>query len=362
VRYHSMRFLPKKSGLPALCAAIVACAFAISCATPPKAGPATAPTPAPTPAPEAKAPAKPAEGAAPDELRAKAADLRKKAFDLGLKDTLPEDYAAADKAFAEGSAAYGVDNAASASSFTDAAARFQSVIDRGLPLLAASERKKAEAQREAAVQKGAGDRFPELMSQAEAWFEKPKDAEAAADYEAAIKGYRASTRTYAILYRLCEANAVRKYIAARDLAKWDSSNWSLAETKYKASQDQFATDAKASYDSADEAVLRYGLARDTALSYYAADRKKASETERERAASIKSEVAVKDEYAAALALYADAEKSQANKDYESSSSLYDKSAQAFSAAYARAKAKMDVAKDELASLDAAIETKSAGAR
>jgi hypothetical protein len=354
--------------LSALAATALACAFAaglaVSCgSTPPEAKPSSAPAPqAAAPAAQVAAPAPKGDSKELDELRAKAGDLRKKAFDLGLKDLLPEDYAAADKAFADGAAAYGKDDKASTASFAEAATRFRSVLDKGLPLLAASERKKAESQRDAAVAKNSGDRFPSLMSSADSGFEKPKAAEAATDYESAISGYRASARAYAVLYRLCEANAVREYIASRDLAKWDSGNWNLAETKYKAAQDQFTGDAKASGESADEAVLRYGIARDTGLSYYAADRKKASETERERAAGIKSEVAVKDEFAAAAALYEKAAASQASKDFESSAPLYDKAASAFGKAYAQAKAKMDTAKGELDSLDAAIATKSADAQ
>lgn len=353
----------KRTGITAICAAVIACAFAISCSTPPKATPEPAPAPKAEPAPAPAASAAPAaKEPAPDELRAKAADLRKQAFDLGLKDLLSEDYAAADKAFADGNAAYGKDNAASAAAFDDAAKRFASLIDRGLPLVAAAERKKAEAQREAAIQKRAGERFPELTKYADGEFEKPKAAEAASDFRKAIDGYRASTKSYGVLYSLCEANAVREYIASRDLAKWDSSNWNLAEAKYKASQDLYTKDAKASGEAADEAVLRYGIARDTALSYYAADRKKASESERDRASSIKSEVAVKDEFAAAQALYQKAEGSQASKDYESSGQTYDKAASAFAKAYAHAKAKKDTASGELESLDAAIAAKNASAQ
>jgi hypothetical protein len=346
-------------------AAVLACALAFSCASaPPKEATASPPEPKTVPAAEtpAAAPADKQDRSALDALRAKAGELRKKAFDLGLKSVLPDDYAAADKVFADGAAAYGKDDAASTASFTDAASRFQALLGRGLPLLAASERKKAEAQREASLGKKANERFASLLSVADSGFEKPKASEAAADYEAAIAGYRESTRAYAILGRLCDALSVRDYIVARDLAKWDSSNWSLAEAKYQASQGQFAADAKASSESAEEAYLRYGVARDTGLSYYASDRKKASETERERASGIKSQVAVKDEFDAAAALYAKAEASNAGKDYEASASLYDQAASAFGKAYAHAKAKMDVAKGELDSLDAAIATKSADAR
>jgi len=336
-------------------AILLACALAVSCASaPPKEAPSPEPKPEPAPTAQPAAEEPKADNKELDELRAKAAELRKRAFDLGLKSVLPDDYAAADKSFADGAAAYGKDAAASAAAYKDASARFKELLDRGLPLLAASERRKAESQREAAMGKKAGDRFPSLVADADARFEKPKAAEAAADYESAIGGYRASARDYAVLYKLCEANAVREYIVARDLAKWDSSNWGIAEAKYAAAQAGFAADQKASAAAADEAVLRYGIARDTGLSYYAADRKKASEAERERATGIKSEVAVKEDYAAAAALHEKAESANASKDYEASARLYDQAAGAFGRAYARAKAKMDGAKGEIDSLDAAL--------
>jgi hypothetical protein len=352
-----------KSTLAAL-ATIAALVFAMSCATPPKAVQAPAPSPA-APAPK-QVEAAPVEQVkpeipAPDDLRSKAADLRKKAFDLGLKEILPEDYAAADKAFADGNAGYGKDNEASTASFADAASRFQDVIARGMPILAASERKRASDLRATAAGKRAEGIFPELFAYAEAEFSKPSEAEAAGDFEAAIDGYRASSKNFEVLYKLCDANTARDSIVTRDLAKWDPSNWSLAETRFKASQDLLKRDSAAAATSVDEAILRYGIASRTALEYYSSDRKKSSMAERDRAKGIKSEVAVKDEYAAALALYAKAESSQAAKDYDASSSLYDRAAAAFASAYKHAKIKMDNAKGELDSLDSAIAAKETAA-
>jgi hypothetical protein len=215
--------------------------------------------------------------------------------------------------------------------------------------------------REKALAGRANALFPPHYAYAESELAKSRASEAAADYEAAVGGYRASTRSYEVLGKLCEAAARREYIASRDLAKWDTSNWSLAETKFAASREQFETDIAGAGASADEAILRYGIARDNALSYYAADRKKHSEAERDRASGIKSEVAVKDEYAAALGLYAKAEAAREGQDLETSASLYEGAATAFDTAFAHAKAKMDAAKLELESLDAAIADKGAAA-
>jgi hypothetical protein len=345
-------------------ATIAVLVFAMSCATAPKA--VQAPAPSPAAAAPAQAEAAPVEQAkpeapAPDDLRSKAADLRKKAFDLGLNEILPEDYAAAEKAFADGNAGYGKDNEASAASYTDAASRFQDVIAKGMPILAENEKKHASDLRTTAVGKRSEELFPELFAYAEAEFAKPSDAEAAGDFEAAINGFRASSKNFEVLYKLCDANTARDSIVTHDLAKWDPSNWTLAETRFKASQDLFRQDSSAAATSVDEAIQRYGMASRTALEYYSSDRKKNSMAEMDRAQGIKAEVAVKDEYAAALALYARAESSQAAKDYDSSASLYDRAATAFDSAYKHAKVKMDTAKGELDSLDSAIAAQEAAA-
>lgn len=346
------------SGRPALAAAaaVAALALALSCATPPKAVESPAPA-APQPAQAEPAPAAPqAEPAAPapDELRSKAANLKKRAFDLGLKELMPKDYSSADAALSSGNAAYGKDNAAAAAGFELAASKFEALIAAGLPVLAERERKRAEDLRDTAVGKGAEASFPELFAYAESELAKPSASEASGEYESASRGYAASSKEYEVLYKLCDAKTAREAIAARDFAKWDPSNWSLAETRFKASQDLLRSDAPAAATSVDEAILRYGIAGRTALEYYASDRKKSSEDERSRAEGIKSEVAVKDEFAAAQTLYAEAESAHAAKDFDGSSSLYDKAASAFALAYDHAKVKMDGATTEIDSLDEAL--------
>lgn len=341
-------------------AVLAACVLALSCATQPKAqGESGAKPAAQEQQPQASAPAAKDSSPAPEAERAKAAELRKKAFDLGIKEVLPEDYAAAEKSFAAGNENYGKDNAASRASFSEASVRYSAAIEAGLPLLSAKARSDAEKLRRTAADKGAADSFAPLWTRAEADYAAPKSAEDAKDYEAAIAGYKAAGRDYEALYKLCDAKKAREYILSRDLAKWASSPWSIAETKYQAAQELFAKDRPGSIGSVDEAVLRYGIARSTALEYYAGDRKKASEDERERASGIKTEVAVKDEFAQAQALYDKAQAAQGNKDYESSSAAYDEAAKAFASAYAHAKAKMDTALGELDTLDAAIASKRA---
>jgi len=327
-------------------AVLAAMALALSCATRPTAAPPESAPPAPA-AEATSAQAATSDVPAPDALKAKATELRKKAFDLGLKEILADDYAAADKAYALGSEKYGKDNAASAAAYEDAAARFGKVIEDGLPLLASSERDKARAAEAAAFGKGAASYYYEDCDAASSALAEAEAIEKAGEYEKAVDAYRAVATRFAALGAMCDASAARDRIVERDFAKWDTSNWTIAEGKLASAGDLLGSDAKASLTAADEAILRYKLVMQNGLSYYMADRKGLSESERERAAGIKSEVAVKDDFEAAAALYASAEEKRAAEDFEAASELYSRSAQAFTAAYDRAKAKMNAARGEL---------------
>jgi hypothetical protein len=336
-------------------AVLAALALALSCATQPPAA-LSEPSPPPPAAAAAPAPAAVApEAPAPDKQKAEAAELRKRAFDLGIKDALPAEYAAADQAYALGLEKYGKDNAASAAAFADAIAGFRGAIERGLPILAASEGDKARAAETAAIRKGAASWFYDESDSSSSALAAAGAVEAAGEYEKAIAAYRAAADRFTAIGAMCDAAATRDAIAARDFAKWDPSNWTIAEGKLAVARGLVEPDSKASLVAADEAVLRYKLVMQNGLSYHMSDRKTLSEAERERASGIKAEVAVKDEYAAAQALYENAESERTAEDFESASILYDEAASAFAAAYDGAKVKMDSAQSEIDSLDAALE-------
>jgi hypothetical protein len=340
-------------------AVIAALSLALSCASqPPATGSDAQPQAAAAQAGPAPAPAA-VQAAAPDALKAEAAELRKKAFDLGIKDVLPAEYAAAENAFSLGNEKYNKDNAASAAAYGDAKALFSAAIERGLPLIASNEGEKAREAEAAAFRKGAADYYYEESDASSTALAEAAEIEGSGDFEGAIAAYRAAAARFAAIGAMCDAASARDAVAARDFAKWDTSNWTIAEGKLESARGLVGSDSKASLDAAEEALLRYRLVMQNALGYYAADRKAFSESERDRASAIKAEVAVKDDFEAAAALYGEAEAKRAAEDLESASELFDRSAAAYMAAYDRAKVKLDAAKSEIESLDAALETAAA---
>ncbi len=347
---------------PALLAGIAACILAAaSCASAPKA--MDAPTAAPrAEAPKAEPPQPLAQEAesAPDDLRDKATAIRKDAYELGLKDILPDEYGQAEKSYQAGGASYGSDNKASSAAFADAAARFEALIAKLLPLIAESREKRVEELRARAVErrgvsaKGAAELFPRLLAETDAGLSDAKSSRASGDYRKSIELSKASAKDYEVLNKLGDANAAREGIVARDFAKWDSSNWNLAEAKYSSAQASFPGDPQGAANEADEATRRYAKVMENALGYYMADRKSASEAERSRAEGIKSEVAAKTDFAAAAAIYGEAEARKAALDPDGAARLYGDAAASFAAAYVKAKSKMDEAKLEFEALDAAL--------
>ncbi len=336
-------------------AVLAVLALAFSCKTPPPAVEPEPEVPTVEVAPEPEAEPTDVGAGAPTELKAKAAELRKTAFDLGLKDLMPAEYGEAESAYLLGAEKYGKDNAASTAAFEDAVARFEALLKAGLPLVAAKEGEKAWNMQAAAMDKGATDYFGDLYSSATGDLFKAGELEQSGDYEAAIRGYRLASARFNAIMLMCDAAVERDGIVERDFAQWDTSNWNLAEAKLASAGDLLESDAAASRAAADEALLRYRQVMRNAFLLYAGDRKTLSESERERAVGIKSEVAAKDEFESAVALYESAEAFEEAEDYESASSLYQQAADAFVDAHDTALDKMYAAQDELYSLDEALD-------
>jgi hypothetical protein len=343
--------------LSLLGAVLAAVALVFSCKTaPPPAEPEPeVPSVEVVPEPVAEPKAVEPGPAAPTELRDTAAELRKKAFDFGLKDILPAEYAEAEKAYVLGTENYEKDNAASAAAYEDSIQLFKNVLETGLPLVASNESEQAWKAQETAAGKGAVS-----------YYEKPYDAtveslnaadelKASGDYEAAIAAYREAAARFNAIGTMCDAANARDEIERRGYAEYDTSNWNLAEQKLASASELIDSDAAAARSAADEAVLRYRLVMQNALLYYAGERKNFSDSERERAMDIKADVAAREQFEDAVALYESAQAYEDAEDYESAAELYDQAADGFNAAHDIALTKMQQAQDELNSLDEALD-------
>jgi len=336
----------------ALVAAIVAL-LATSCATKPKVTPQEPAQPEPTvqPAPQPAAPSVSQEEL--DTLLAKAQGLKKQAFDRGLADVLPDDYAAANAALAGGKEAYDAkDGPAAKDKLTTAVRLFTDLNEKGLVELTSIRKKNADDMRKSAVAAGAETAAADRLAPGDAALAAAATASDAKDYEAAIASYERARALYELAYKRSVARGLRERIETSDYAAWDQGNYAKAEERYAAEEALFAslgdqaaspaTDPKAlsqGIDALDEAVLRYNLVIQKGREGGATARKDKADAVKLQSEEIKAQVAVKAEYDAALALYKEAQYAMAAGEYEDAAARFDEAAAAFEKAYALASEK-----------------------
>ena len=342
--------------------AVLAALLAASCATKP-----ATPKPEPSQPEPTVQPAQPSQPAVSqaelDTLLAKAQELRKRAFDLGLAEVLPDDYNAANEAYSGGKEAYDAkDGPAAKEKLGTAVTLFTELNAKGIAELASIRRKSAEDMRQTALKAGADTAATDRFTPGEAALAAGSAALAAKDYEAAIAAYERARALYELAYKRSLATELRDRIETSGYAAWDAGNYATAEAKYAAEAELFAslggdgqaalvaTDPKPiaqGIDALDEAVLRYNLVIQKAREAGAAARKQGSDEAKLKAEGIKAPVAAKDEYAAAQAVYMDAIGAMESGDYETAAARFDEATLAFQKAY-------DLAAEKKAKAEAAI--------
>lgn len=335
-----------------------------SCATKPKAPPApeTATTTEPaatTPKTVETAPAVPQEEL--DKLLAEAAAGKKRAFDLKLFEILPEDYKAADAAFAAGKTAYDAkDGPAAKEGLSKAVSLFNDLNARGIVELSAVKRKNADDMRATAMKAGAEEKAAERFAPAEASYAEAARLAEAGEHEKAVAAFERARALYELAYKRSLASGLREAIEEKGYAAWDSGNHRLAENKYAEEERLFsaeggAAELAAGIDSLDEAVLRYNLVVQKGRQGVANGKKETTDEAKARSEGIKADVAVKEGFAEALALYEEGQAKFAAGDYEEAAEAFEKAGLRFEEVYALAAEKRQRAVEAMSAAEAAAE-------
>jgi len=158
---------------------------------------------------------------------------------------------------------------------------------------------------------------------------------------------------YEIAMKKAKGNALRERIVAMDFAQYDQGNFDLAERKFAEVDEAFGSDTAKAVDSADEALLRYNLVARKGFEYTAGNNRQKTEAEKEKADGIKASVAVKDDYAQALAVYEEGVQKQDAQDFEGAAENFAQAETLFSGAYLLAQEKRDRAEAALKDLETA---------
>ncbi len=272
-------------------------------------------------------------------LEASVLAARKEAFELGAKDAFPEDYAAADARYLAGKEAMaGIreddgKRAVAKEEYQAALPLFQDLADRAASAAAESGRANAGAARKRAVESGAeavsADAFAAadtLKAEADAALAAGKAREAALLYRKAVFAYDAAEKR-------SRALSVKGIIDELDYGPMDAGNYALAGEKIEAMATLIASDQEAANDAASEALLRYNLVLKRGWELKAGSRKGIAEGYKRDAEAIKAQVAVKAEYATALAAWNHAQTAFASENFEGAAALFEEAEALFKTAY-----------------------------
>lgn len=324
--------------------------------TPPIAVPEPEPAPAPAPVPEPVVEPTPEPEPAPPvitqeelaELHAKVLAMRKNAFDLGLPTTHTSEYRAADGVYIPAKAALDKDDRPVAKQgLEEALALFTSLVLREAPLFTAERARVAEAARNRAYASKAQNNSPVALAASEAFMSDARRYTEAGDYRAAIMEYLNASTAFDAADKGSRAVAVKTTIDSLEFAALDPGNYQIASSKLDTINREVVSAPSVAQDAAEEALLRFNLALAKGWEMSAGSRRAKAEVYKNQSESIKAQVAVRDLYAEAKAVWDAAAAAQAAGRHQESVPLFDEAEGRFMVVYESAAAKKEAAESAM---------------
>ena len=322
---------------------------------------ATKPPAAPEPEPVAVAPVEPAPAPKAPEINKEELDalhgrvlaLRKEAFELGLKDLMESEYSAAETRYVAGKTALDADDRPTAKAELGAAEPlFTELLATGTGKVAGIRKSEASAARGRAMDEGAESLSAESLAVADALLAAGDAAMAAGDIKAAIAAYTRAAAAFDAVEKRSTAVTVRNRVDELQYGPMDSGNYELAGLKFAAVDTLMSTDPGTAQDNAAEALLRYRLVLAKGWELTAGGNRDDAQRYKTDSEGIKAQVAVKTEYADALAVWDAASAAYAAGDHEAASSLFGQAESMFMAVYETAAAKRSAAEEAIAAAGA----------
>ena len=173
------------------------------------------------------------------------------------------------------------------------------------------------------VDAGAEELVPDLLDKADNAGLDAIDKYIAKNYTGAKNSAANAESMYGNLKAGLAAYKVREEIANRDFEVYDPQNIELADDTLRSAADDYnAGNFSAAKDKADAALVRYNLALRTAWESYSAEKGADASTERQKALDAKANVAVRDDFNSAQAIYVRANSAFQAGDHEGAANLY----------------------------------------
>jgi hypothetical protein len=268
-----------------------------------------------------------------EDAKNRAENARKQALYLEGESYFPQDWNSAESLYQAGEqggrSTLGEVRAA-ANQYNAAAAAYDDITRRAIPLYAQARENEINAARTAAINSGIADIAPDRFAVAENTRQAAYDLYEREDYYSAAEAAYAAVDQYRVLKTAADIYEIWDEIDVFDLAKYDAANYAQAEAA--------AVQAVADYDSgntakaqigANETLNRLNMVRSTGWEAFAGDRRKAARAESQAALDAKANVAVRNEFSAAMAIYNQGETAFTSRRYSDAVQYYNQSESMF---------------------------------
>ncbi|MDR2134334.1 MAG: hypothetical protein LBP27_04435 [Treponema sp.] len=288
----------------------------------------------PPPETEQPSPAPPASPGGPsqaalnelDKARARVDEAKKRASDFEGPSYFPSDWQAVESKYADaenlprGSEA---EIRQATAAYNGAADAYDDIFNKTIPLYAQAREDEVTAVRDGLIATGLTRSFPEYLNEADQTALAAVDQYEKKDYYAARDTAALALARYQALKAGADAYLVRQEIVSRGFIPYDPGNFDRADATGQAAIDEYLADNfEPARDEAAEARLRYNQVLETGWSSYAADQGASAGVERQNALNLKANVAVRDMFNEADALYNQAAASLKAEKYEDAAVRY----------------------------------------
>jgi hypothetical protein len=307
---------------------LILLALAISCksAPPPaEAAPESRPAQAPAPSPNALR-----------DVLNRVEEARKRAMDFESQSYFPSDWETVEAQYAEAKDMPGSSDSEiqqKTELLNKIAATYDELFNKAIPLYAQAREDEIISVREEVISSGFSSYFPEYLQRADKIALTALEQYEAKDYYKARDTAAAALAEYETLLVGAKVFLTRQEIINRGFAAYDQENFDKADEIAQTAIDKFDEgDKKAAVESAEEALLRYNIVLTNAWSAYADERRTSASSEREQALADRVNIAVREAFREADAMFNHAEESFKAGEYEEAAILFTESEALFAVA------------------------------
>jgi len=201
--------------------------------------------------------------------------------------------------------------------------RYGELFDMTIPLYAQAREDEIMAIREELVRSRFSALFPQYVEKADKIALTAKDQYDAKDYYAARETVAEALDEYEKLLIGAKILLARQEITDREFTKYDPENFEKADEISQTALEAYeAGNKKGAVESAEEALLRYNIVLTNGWIAYAAERRASATAEREIAIANKVNIAVRESFREADAVFNNAEDNYKSETYSTAAKQY----------------------------------------